>query len=97
MKRTFHTCCQCGCGNGFLISVRCEDEDGYMTISTTTSGFMALQPGVWGTIKRRIKAAWFMLRGKEYCLHDVILDKNHWNQFTKFINMVMGEDCNVYE
>ena len=88
MKGVFHTCCECGCGNGFLVSLLFDDEEGYVTISTTTSGFMAMQGGVLETIKNRIKSAWFMLRGKQYYLHDVILDKSEWKQFVKFINHI---------
>jgi hypothetical protein len=57
-------------------------------MSTVTSGFVAHQ--MWGLhrIIRRIKSAWFMLRGKEHLLHDIVLTKEQWNDFVKAVNEV---------
>lgn len=77
--------CKCGCGDSFSITFRIEDDKDYAIISTLTAGFYAHQLGFWDRIKRRIHAAWFMLRGKEYYLHEVILTKEQWNEFVEEI------------
>ena len=80
------TYCKCGCGNGFAITFYAEYEYGHVVISTATSGFLALQNGIFKAVKRRIKAAWFMLCGREYCLHDVVLSKEEFNVLLNGLN-----------
>lgn len=90
MQKDLHIHCTCGCGNGFQIMFRFEEDENYAYIDTLTSGFYSEQRGIWDTIKRRIKAAWFMLRGQEYRLHEVVLSKDQWNEFVETANKVMG-------
>ena len=89
MKNLLNVNCSCRCGDGFMIRL-CYDHDDtdYVTLATTTSGFYSHQDTFWGIIKRRIKAAWFMLRGKEYYLHDIVLTKADWCEFIANINGV---------
>ena len=90
MKDNISVFCNCGCDNGFRIRFRFEGDDDleYVYMSTITSGFVAHQ--IWGLHRmiRRIRAAWFMLRGKEYLLHDIVLTKEQWNDFVKTVNEV---------
>ena len=88
MQKDLNVRCTCGCGNGFQIIFRFEEDENYVYIDTLTSGFYSEQRGIWDTIKRRIEAAWFMLRGQEYHLHDVVLSKDQWNEFVKAANEV---------
>lgn len=85
MKDINVRCC-CGCGEAFQIEFRVDDEKDYAIISTLTSGFYAHQTCLWGRIKRRIQAAWCMLIGKEYYLHEVVLTKDQWGKFVEDIN-----------
>lgn len=82
-------CCGCGCGDGFEIAFKCCD-DGYdcAYLSTTTSGFYAMQDSFARRMARRIKAAWFMLMGKEFLLHEVIINKERWNNFVDEVNNI---------
>lgn len=75
--------CTCGCGEAFQITFRVDDEEDYAIISTLTSGFYAHKTGFLSRMMRRIKAAWLMLMGKEYYLHEVVLSKEQWNEFVK--------------
>ena len=86
MKHNITTYCHCGCGEGFYVDFCLEDDSGYVMMSTVTSGFTAERRGVWDTVKKRIKAAWFMLCGKEYVLHEVFLNKKEWNEFVNQLN-----------
>lgn len=90
MKNLFNVNCDCGCGNGFLVRFL-FDDDCYISISTVTGGFYSHQESFWHRTKCRIKAAWFMLRGKEYYLHDIILTKDNWNEFVENVNKVNKE------
>jgi hypothetical protein len=78
--------CSCGCGEAFQVTFRVDDEENYAIISTITAGFYAHQTGIWSRMKRRIQAAWYMLIGKEYCLHEVVLTKEQWDDFVTDIN-----------
>lgn len=86
--------CKCGCQSGFLITFRFEDDEDFAYITSVTSGFYAGQRGIWETIKHRVKAAWFMLCGKEYCLHDVVLSKEQWKEFVEAANAIGKEATN---
>ncbi len=88
MQKDINILCYCGCGNGFQIIFRLKEDEDFAYMGTLTSGFYAEQRGIWRTISNRIKAAWFMLRGKEYHLHDVVLSKDQWNEFVKAANEV---------
>ncbi len=65
--KDIHIHCTCGCGNGFQIIFRLNEDEEFAYIDTLASGFYTKQRGIWEIISR-IKAAWFMLRGKEYHL-----------------------------
>lgn len=89
MKHDINILCDCGCDDGFSFKFRFEyDDDDRVYISTLTSGFYAKQHGLFDKLKRRIKAAWFMLRGKEYYLHEIMLTKEQWNGFVEAVNKV---------
>lgn len=78
--------CKCGCGDAFQIIFRVDDDEDYAIISTLTPGFYAHKTGLWSRMKRRFQAAWCMLIGKEYYLHEVVLNKEQWNEFVNEIN-----------
>lgn len=89
MNKDINVFCNCGCGDGFSIKFRFEyDDDDLVFISTLTSGFYAQQCGFVNRIKRCIKAAWFMLRGKEFYLHEIALTKEQWKEFVKTVSDV---------
>lgn len=89
MNKDINVLCSCGCSDGFSIKFRFEyDDDDLVFISTLTSGFYSQQCSFINRIKRRIKAAWFMLRGKEFYLHEIVLTKEQWGEFVKTVNEV---------
>ena len=73
--------CDCGCGNEINVElVIREGQDDYdVTVSTICSCFFSKSEGLWFTLKRRLKAAWLMLTGQEFLLHEVILDSREWH------------------
>ena len=96
MSYKVNVLCDCGCHNGLHMHI-CADKDDVVDsvyIMTTASPFFTKQCGIFGTIKNRIKAAWFMLRGKEYMLHDLILESESWNEFVNAVNKLRKEENN---
>ena len=87
--------CECGCEQAINI-VRYEDEidnkilyDYYITV---TSGlFYERQRGIWQIIKSRIKAAWYMLRGKEYLLCDVNIKEEEISKIIESLKEIKDE------
>lgn len=89
MKHDIYVKCDCGCGAAFDIAVRLDATDDYfVAIDTLIPGFYANDWSTIAIIKHRVKAAWYMLRGKEYYLHEVALSKKHWNEFVDAVNEV---------
>lgn len=80
--------CSCCCEDGFVINFDFSEEYGYATISTVAAGFYTKYGGPFQIIKDRIKSAWFMLTGKEYLLHEIMLNKTQWNEFVEAVNKV---------
>lgn len=90
MQKDINILCTCGCGNGFQITFLLNEDEDFAYIDTLASGFYSGQRGIWKTIYNRIKAAWFMLRGKEYHLHEIVLSKEQWKEFVAAANEVIG-------
>ena len=46
----------------------------------------------WQAFKHKWKVFWSIMRGKDYCLHDVILDRDEWfklyEKMTEFNNKI---------
>lgn len=84
--------CDCGCGNGLHVCIYGEDNDAYVSVTTTASVFFERQCGIFEKLMNRIKAAWFMLCGKEYLMHDIVLSYEQWNEFVDAVNKVHAKD-----
>lgn len=91
LENNISTLCTCGCDNGIVVKIFCEDDDDYAFISTVANCFYSKQDGILRTIARRMKAAWFMLCGKEFRLHEVALSKKDWVKFVEAVNNVGKE------
>lgn len=80
--------CKCGCDDGFVFRFDFEEEYGYVTVSSVASVFYERQDGPLRILMNRIKAAWFMLCGKEYRLHEIVLSKKQWDEFVETVNKI---------
>lgn len=69
--------CNCGCDEAIQLKKLKEYDDEYY-LSLITSKFSAKQCGIFRTIGHRINLAWKMLRGKEYLLTEVVLNKEEF-------------------
>jgi len=86
--------CSCGCGKGLHADFKFAQSDGDVFIETIVPGFYAHQFGIWNRIKRRLYAAWRMLIGKEFLMHEIMLDHDHWSKFVASINEMHMIHCN---
>lgn len=85
--------CSCGCGHGLFVDFKFAEVDGNVYVETVIPGFYAYQGSFITRLFRRIKSAWYMLIGKEYALHEIVLDKEHWAYFVGAINELDIEYC----
>lgn len=87
-----YSSCDCGCGNGIHFNFKLTPHDNEVIFETVVSGHTAYQNNSWWQFKRRLKAAWFMLRGKEYILHEVIINQYDWTNFVETINKLTDQN-----
>lgn len=62
-------------------------DDGYTCLDFYTPNFYSLQGSFWYKFWRAIKLSFFILVGKEYCLHSISIENNDTlNNFKKFVS-----------
>ncbi len=37
------------------------------------------------SLKEKLKRIWYIIRGKEYCYFDILIDKNELQEFKQFV------------
>ena len=87
--------CSCKCGNAFGIEIWLEEDADYCFLSSYASVFSLKQDSFFNVWKSRIKAAWHMLMGKEYCLHEVCLSREQYNRLLDSLNKFREETPNA--
>ena len=89
-SKQFYLECVDNCGLIMIDVDFIEDSDpkndfyGYMTYFKPV--FYSGQKGVWNTIKSRFYCIYKIITGKEYELYDMVLSKEKWEEYKKFIN-----------
>ena len=77
--------CTCGCG---VLRVTQYKDDNMVYIEYLTPNFYSMQLTCFDKIKRALKMAWFIIRGKEFLLYDILIDDN--NKLDEFKEFVAG-------
>lgn len=81
--------CKCGCHDAIHFCVDDEDKD------TDCYAFTTYMNGNWyrdqndrlfRTIGRKLKKIWAIIRNKDYCYSDIIMNREEFNQFKVYIN-----------
>ena len=78
--------CRCHCGSSIVFEF--DPMDGEICIATMAELFVSKQYTVRKAIKDKLKAAWAMLIGKEYCLHEILLEDDKLDEFVKCVNEI---------
>lgn len=84
-------CDDCGCAIISFQDFTDDPDENCLIMSHYASTFSEKQKSISYIIKRRLALAWFMLIGKEYRLYDIVIEKEAFKEFKKFINKI-GEE-----
>jgi len=85
-------CCDCGCGDGLLWQAATfDEEDEQYFVYLTEHSWYAKQTG---RIRPYFKRLWKALRGKEYCLTELVMRKNEVADFAEFLNRLIETPTN---
>jgi len=87
INKKLHTIeCSCGCGTidfGYYI----DEKEFY--ISYNIPAFYSHQGNIFKILFRRLKLAWFILLGKEYCLYETVIESQEiLDNFKNFISEI---------
>ncbi len=84
MKQSEHvTFCKCGCGNGVVLKF--DNEDNEFSLQLVSDSFYFKQDKGKMSLKEKMKRIWYIIRGKEYCYFDILIDKNELQEFKEFV------------
>lgn len=82
-ENEFVTFCKCGCRNGIVLKADNEDND--LSLQIVSDNFYTMQNKGEMTIKEKIKRIWYIIRGKEYCYFDILIDKDELQEFKEVV------------
>lgn len=88
-KKDLIVTCKCGCQDAIHIKVDDEDKDAdYYAIQTYMNGNWHRDQNdrIFRTIGRKLKKIWAIIRNKDYYYSDVLMNKEDFEQFKKYIN-----------
>jgi len=82
-ENEFVTFCKCGCGNGIVLKADNEDEE--VSLQIVSDNFYSMQNKGKMSIKEKLKRIWYIIKGKEYCYFDILIEKDELQEFKKFV------------
>ena len=72
--------CRDSCDNGLQFHFDFEwDESSNIYITFLCNARRSMS--IWRVLKFKCKAIWAIIRGRDRCLHDLILEPNEWKEF----------------
>lgn len=83
MKDEFTTFCTCGCGNGIVLKAERVDDD--TSLQLVSDLFYTMQNKGRMSLKEKVKRIWYIIKGKEYCYFDILIDKDELQEFKEFV------------
>ena len=87
--------CNCGCGSGLLWkAVKFDDKDEQYFLSFIENSWFAKQTGL---IRPYFKRLWKALRGKEYCLTELVMTKTEITELSQFLHELTQNSMNKGE
>lgn len=81
--------CSCGCDTGMRFRIDKEDADNYAFLSYTNGNwYRDTSDTIRGTIRRKLKRIWAIIRNKDYHYSDILMTKEEFDTFKQYINEV---------
>ena len=81
--------CHCGCDEGLRFKVDKLDPEYYCILTYTNGAFYRDQNDtVWKVISKKMKKIWAIIRNKDYCYSEIIMSKDDFADFRKYLMMV---------
>lgn len=81
--------CSCGCNDGFRFRIDKMDYDYYCFMSYTNGAFYRDQEDTfWRVLRKKLKKIWAIIRNKDYYYGEVVMTKDDFEEFRKYINAV---------
>lgn len=84
--------CNCGCDEQINIRRFDDNESTEYFLSICEPVFYTKQNGIFKTIKNRFKSCWRILRGKEYLLCDLSLNKQQIKELENKLKEIQEGD-----
>ena len=85
-KNELIVCCKCGCDAGMHIIVEPIEGD-YAYVSYLNGNFYTEQNRSFLRVfADKAKRIWAIIRNKDYCYSDIIMDTKDWGAFKEFVN-----------
>lgn len=86
-KKDLIATCECGCDEGVHLTISNKDGEKYYAYQCFINGnFYRDQYGIFGTFKNKIKKIWAIIRNKDYYYSDVVMNKEDFEQFKRWVN-----------
>lgn len=82
-ENEYVTFCNCGCGSGVVLKFDNEDND--LSMQLVSDNFYVMQDKGKMSFKEKMKRIWYIIRGKEYCYFDILIEKNELQEFKEFV------------
>ena len=81
--------CNCGCDSGIRFRIDKEDFDYYCFMSFTNGNFYMEQGDkITRVLSKKLKKIWAIIRNKDFYYSDIIMTKDDFNEFKKYINSI---------
>ena len=77
--------CMCGCDEGIRFVIDKDDFDYYCFMTYTNGSFYVEQGRGW---RKKLKKLWAIIRNKDFYYSEVILTKDDFAEFKKYINSI---------
>ena len=76
--------CKCGCGNGVVLKAD-NDKDFGVSLQLVSDNFYTGCNNRRNLFKEKIKRIWYIIRGKEYCYFDLLIEPKELQEFKEFV------------
>lgn len=79
--------CKCGCDDAIHFVVDKDDPGLYMIATLVGNKFYYEQDNkISQVIKKKLKKIWAIIRNKDYCLNEIVMSKDEFKEFKRFLN-----------